>query len=379
MKINKLFILGFAFLSLVFTGCDKRDEQEVAYEFTLGESVTRNFKGTVVDENHNPVAYATIKMGSFTTTSDSNGIFNLASVPVLERFAYLTAEKDGYLTGSRATMPHEGENNMVIMLLPRNVVATIPTGQTTNVLLPNSVKLSFDGAFMTEDGAPYNGNVDIIVNYLAANDPDVFIKMPGTLLGTRTDGTLSGMETYGMINVELEGSNGEKLQIQTGHEVDMVLPIAENQLDTAPATIPLWHFDETSGLWVEEGFSRKVGNKYYGSVSHFTWWNNDYAYVVATLFVTVKNSDLTPVNGVRVTITRQAGSTGDVLMDLGVTDANGMLSAGVPRNEVLIFRAFNSFGILINQQVLPASPALERYVEVIIPTVDRISNTATTK
>lgn len=379
MKINKLFILGFASLSLLFTACDTRDEQEVAYEFTLGESVSRNFKGTVIDENHNPVAYATIKMGSFTTTSDSNGKFTLASIPVLERFAYLTAEKEGFLKGSRATMPHDGENEMTIMLLPRNVVATIPTGQATNVILPNSVKLSFDGAFMTENGTAYSGNVNVIVNHLAANDPDVFIKMPGTLLGTRTNGTLSGMETYGMINVELEGTNGEKLQIQTGHEVDMVLPIAENQLDTAPQTIPLWYFDEVNGLWKEEGFSRKVGNKYYGSVSHFTWWNNDYAYVVATLYVTVRNSDLSPVNGVRVTITRQAGSTGDVLMELGVTGANGTLSAGVPRNEVLIFRAYNSFGNLINQQVLPASPDLQRFVEVIIPTVDRVSNPATTK
>jgi len=379
MKINKQFILGFALLSLLFTGCDTRNEQEVAYEFTLGDSVTRNFKGSVVDENHNAVANATIKMGGFTTTSDSNGQFTLASVPVLERFAYLTAEKSGYIIGSRVTMPHEGENNMVIMLLPENVVATIPTGQASNVILPNSVKLSFDGAFVTENGAAYNGNVDVIVNHLAANDPDVFIKMPGTLLGTRTDGTLSGMETYGMINVELRGSNNEELQIQPGHVVDMVLPIAENQLDTAPATIPLWFFNETSGLWEEQGFSRKVGNKYFGAVSHFTWWNNDYAYVVATLFVTVKNSDLSPVNGVRVTITRQAGSTGDVLMDLGVTGVNGTLSAGVPRNEVLIFRAFNSFGILINQQVLPSSPALQRYVDIIIPTVDRVSNAAIRK
>lgn len=374
MKINKLFILGFALAGMLFSSCDTREEKELSYEFNFGNAVSRNFVGKVVDVNHSPIANATIKMGSFTTTTDANGQFSLSSVPVLERFAYLTAEKEGFMKGSRATMPHDGENNMVIMLLPENVVDTFAAGQPHNVFLPNNVKVAFDGAFMTENGAVYSGNVNVVAHELASTDPDVFIKMPGNLIGQRTDGSISGMETYGMVNVELKGDNGEKLQILTGHKAEIVQPIAQNQLDTAPATIPLWHFNETTGLWVEEGYSRKVGNKYYGEVSHFTWWNNDYAYVVATLYVTVKNSDETPVNGVRVTITRQAGSTGDVLMDLGVTGVNGTLSAGVPRNEVLIFRAYNAQGILINQQVLPASPDLQRYVTVIIPTIDRMSS-----
>lgn len=373
MKINKLFILGFALAGMLFSSCDTREEKELSYEFNFGNAVSRNFVGKVVDVNHTPIADATIKMGSFTTTTDANGQFSLSSVPVLERFAYLTAEKDGFMKGSRATMPHDGDNNMVIMLLPNNVIDTFAAGQPHNVFLPNNVKVAFDGAFMTENGTVYNGNVNVVAHELASTDPDVFIKMPGNLIGQRTDGSISGMETYGMVNVELKGDNGEKLQILTGHKAEIVQPIAQNQLDTAPATIPLWHFNETTGLWVEEGYSRKVGNKYYGEVSHFTWWNNDYAYVVATLYVTVKNSDETPVNGVRVTITRQAGSTGDVLMDLGVTGPNGTLSAGVPRNEVLIFRAYNAQGVLINQQVLPASPDLQRYVTVIIPTIDRMS------
>ena len=374
MKINKLFILGFALAGMLFSSCDTREEKDLSYEFTLGNAVARNFVGKVVDVNHSPVANATIKMGTFTTTTDANGQFSLSSVPVLERFAYLTVEKDGYMKGSRATMPHDGDNNMVVMLLPETIVDSFPAGAPHNVFLNNNnVKIAFDGAFMTEDGAVYNGTVNVVAHELASTDPDVFIKMPGTLLGQRADGSLSGMETYGMVNVELKGDNGQKLQILTGHKAEIVQNIAQNQLDTAPATIPLWYFNESTGLWVEEGFSRKVGNKYYGEVSHFTWWNNDYAYVVATLYVTVINSDQTPVNGVRVTITRQAGSTGDVLMDLGTTGPNGTLSAGVPRNEVLIFRAFNSQGVLINQQVLPASPALQRYVTVIIPTIDRMS------
>ncbi|WP_395043042.1 hypothetical protein [Flavobacterium sp.] len=374
MKTNKLLILALALVSLTFTNCDNK-EQAATNEFTFGNSVSRDFQGKIVDVNSNPIANVTISMNGQNVSTNTNGEFTLNSVSVKEHFAYLTAKKVGYINGSRAVSTHDDVNNVTIMMLPETVVATIPTGETTEVTLPNTVKVTFDGAFMFENGSTYTGNVKIIMNHLDAADPNVFDKMPGTLIGTREDGTTSGMETFGMINVELRGDLNQKLQLTSGHTANVSLPIAANQLDTAPATIPLWHFNETSGLWEEQGFSTRVGNKYVGNVSHFSWWNNDSAYVVATLNVVVTNFDGTPVNGVRITIGRAAGSTGDILMNLGITGPNGTLSAGVPKNEVLTFKAYTPDGILINTQILPASNLSVRTVYVVIPVNNKISNT----
>jgi hypothetical protein len=367
MKLNKLLVLGFALLALVFTNCNTSENTTDSYSFNFGNSITSDFTGKIVDINNNPVSGVEIAMSGQTTNTDSEGNFSLSGISVKERFAYMTATKTGFVKGSRAVMPHDGVNAVKIMLLPLNVVATVPAGETSTVTLPNTTKIIFDGAFMTENGATYNGNVKVVLNHLDSRDPFVFDKMPGNLVGTRLDGSISGMETYGMINVELIGDNNEKLELATGHTANVTMPIASNQLDTATETIPLWSFNETKGLWEEEGFSRKIGSKYIGNVSHFCWWNNDCSYVVATLYVTVLNADGTPVKGVRVTITRAGGSTGDVLMDLGTTGGNGQLSAGVPRNEVLTFKAYTQGGILINTQQLPASPDLKRYVTVVIP------------
>jgi len=371
MKINKLTSLLILSISLLLVNCSKNEESSDNYAFNFGSNITSDFTGKIVDINNNPVSGVEIAMSGETTTTDASGNFSLSGISVKERFAYLTATKNGYVIGSRAVMPHDGLNKVKIMLLPLNVVATVPTGEASTVSLPNSTKIIFDGAFMTESGAAYNGNVKVVLNHLDSRDPYVFDKMPGNLIGTRTDGSISGMETYGMINVELIGDNNEKLELSSGHTANITLPIASNQLDTAPEYIPLWSFNETKGLWEEEGFSRRVGNKYIGNVSHFCWWNNDSSFVVATLYVTVKNADGTPVKGVRVTITRAAGSTGDVLMDLGVTGDNGQLSAGVPRNEVLTFKAYNLDGALINTQQLPASSELKRYVTVVIPVLNK--------
>ncbi len=49
--------------------------------------------------------------------------------------------------------------------------------------------------------------------------------------------------------------------------------ITEEQRPGAPDSLPLWHFDEEQGLWVEAGVVRKEGLTYRAEVGHFSWWN----------------------------------------------------------------------------------------------------------
>lgn len=377
MKLNKLFILGFALATTLFTSCNNNDDDstntvnpDAEYKFDLGKDVNRAFKGLIVDENNQPLSGVTVKMSGKVTTTNASGIFTLSNVPVKERFAYLTAEKAGFVNGSRTMTTHESLNSLKIMMLQENLVKTIQTGVVSNVQLGNTT-VQFDGAFSTESGIAYTGAVKIFMNDLPSNDANVFNKMPGTLFAIDSKGEYKGLETYGMVNVDIKGANNEKLQIASGHKAKITMAIAPNQYDTAPSTMALWNFDEVQGVWKEDGFSTRVGNNYVGEVSHFCWWNNDYAYTVATLTVIAKNYDGTVAQGVRCTVTRLAGSTGDVLMELGVTGANGTLSVGVPRNEVLIFRAYDTDGVLVKEETLPASNLMSRTVNVTIPVNNR--------
>ncbi len=375
MKLNKLFILGLALATALFVNCSKNDDStntvnpDAEYKFDLGKDVNRAFKGLIVDVNNQPIAGVTVKMSGKTAVTDASGVFSLSNVPVKERFAYLTAEKAGYLKGSRTLMTHESLNTLRIMMV-QPTIKTIQSGVQSTVNVGNT-SIKFDGSFVTENGQPYNGSVKLQIVDLPSNDVNVFDKMPGTLLAINSQGEYKGLETYGMINVEMYGANNQKLQLASGHKAEITMGISDEKNGYAPQTMPLWWFDEVAGVWKEEGFSTKVGNKYVGNVSHFTWWNNDSAYVVANLTVVAKNYDNTPAQGIRCTITRQAGSTGDVLMQLGVTGSNGTLSVGVPRYEVLIFRAYDAEGVQVHYEELPASGLMSRTVYVTIPVNNR--------
>jgi hypothetical protein len=371
MKLNKLTVLGFALLALALTNCNSSDDNSNTYSYNFGNTITSSFTGKIVDENNNPISGVTIEMNGMTIITDASGNFSLSNISVKERFAYMTAKKAGYMNGSRMVTPHEGVNDVTIMLLAKNVVATIPSGQSSVVAIPGGTKVTFDGEFVTENGSAYQGNIKIAAHYLSPTDPDVTKKMPGDLVGEKTDGTITGMATFGMVNVELYGDNDQKLQLASGHVANISMPIASEQLASANETIPLWYFDEVAGLWKEQGFSRKIGNRYVGNVSHFTLWNNDWAYPVATLNVIVSNADGTRVQGVNVTISSdliiEKHSNLPLVIGLGTTSVNGTLSAGVPTNSVLTFKAYTPGGQLINVQTLPASAEMSRTVYVVIP------------
>ncbi len=379
MKLNKLTLLGFAFFTLLFSNCSKNNDEtlvETNAKFDLGKTVSRAFKGIIVDQNNNALSNVSVNMNGKTATTDANGTFTMSNVSVKERFAYLTAKKQGFFDGSRTMMTHDGLNTLKIMMIPANVTKTILSGEVSTVNLGNT-SVQFDGSFSTEAGAVYSGSVKVYMMDMPANDPNVFSKMPGSLLSIDAQGDYRGLETFGMVNVELKGTNNQKLQLTSGHTAKITMNIVNGKLEVAPTTIPMWFFDEEIGLWKEEGFSTKVGNKYVGNVSHFTRWNNDWAYTVAQLIVTASNSDNTPINNVRCEIFRPSvTATPDhwnvPLISLGVTSSNGTLSAGVPINESFIFRAYDPItGDLIYEEILPASSAMVRNVNIVIGSINR--------
>jgi hypothetical protein len=304
----------------------------INFEVNFGNSVTAKFLGRIVDEQNEPLPGVTIRIGNTVTTTDLFGTFSMSSSEVFERFAYISAEKQGYITGSRALAPSTTSVNRVeIMLLKKEVIATVASGETAMVNLSNGTEVSFDGSYATQDGTPYNGAVEVVLKHLSPEDANMAAMMPGMLFAQNTSGSAVALETYGMIAVELLSNTGQELQLGEGSTAQITMPVPANSLNP-PATIPLWHFDENVGYWIEEGQATLQGNMYVGEVSHFTFWNYDYPYPAINLCITLQDEN---GNALSYTAVELYSALLNATGTYGYTDNNGEECGLVPANEEL--------------------------------------------
>jgi len=282
-------LISFLFLALLILSCEKQDFDNgfndvptidlIDSQFqseNFGESVKANFYGVVRNESRQNLEGVQITIGNTITTTDRNGIFILNDVDVFENFAYIKAQKSGYLNGSRVVVPNKGGTNRILIeLITKEVTATINSGEFSEVITQDGGKVSFPGNFVTSDGNPYTGQVDVMVHYLQPNRSTTFSQMPGSLFAQTEGNDARNLETYGMISVNLFSPSGQELNIDENSPATIELPVDYSQTSTAPETIDLWYFDEEVGYWKEQGTATKVGDKYIGEVTHFSWWNCD--------------------------------------------------------------------------------------------------------
>jgi hypothetical protein len=330
--IKKISLILLAVFTIV--SCNNDDglvtNPPTGSTYNAGSDVNRDFLGLILDTSGNPVANANVVIGTSTTQTNARGIFSIKNASVKERFAHVKVTKTGFVNGSRVLVPTAGANRVNIMLIPNTPTQTVASGANSEVT-SNGTKVKFDGFFTDASGNAYSGNVAVSLYHLKKSDTYLNEIMPGSLLGSSITGEAKALETFGMLHVELTGTAGQKLNLATGHSAEITMDIDPSQLASAPASMPLWSFDETSGMWKEEGSATKVANKYVGTVSHFSWWNADYPYPYCTLAVTVHNSSNQPVSNLLVCITQVSGYTRG-----NTTNVLGTTSGTVPATENLV-------------------------------------------
>lgn len=373
-KIHFLFCLFIIVVS--FSSCNPSDDSNNSgpdddrFSENFGSATSRDFMGQVIDIYNNPLQGVTIKIGSSTSQTDVNGVFIINDASVYQKFAYITAKKPGYIDGSRSMVPTMGTNNVKIMLVPNSPLATIQSGETSEVSLASGTKVKFDGAFEDEEGNPYTGSVQVSMFHLTPSDENISELMPGMLYAQSETNQEVLLETYGMINVELRGNSGQKINIKKGHTAEIALPIDASQMATAPNVIPLWHFDEEKGYWKQDGIATKVGNKYVGEVSHFSWWNCDAPFPLVNLTVTVVDGNGNPISNTGVGLI----ANGNTYPVMGYTNTDGQVSGLIPANVPMVLNVYGSYYTCSANTIYYTSTIGPFSTNTILPTIT-INNT----
>lgn len=313
--------------------------------------VNGSVTGFVTNEAGEPVANASVKVGTLTTTTDDYGHFFITDKSLNAKGTVVLVEKAGYFNGSRRFSAVENETNRVkIEMISKSFDynfnaadgGTVQTADGASIVFPPNV-------IKKNDGTIYTGEVKVAAKWLDPSNVQTLDRMPGNLQGVDREAKEVALGTYGMMAVELESDAGEALNISEGNTATLSMPIPASLQGNAPSEIPLWSYNEEHGVWVEEEFAATLSNGVYvGEVSHFSFWNCDYPYPLIELTANLENQNGDPLSNYRVVITL------GIFTGSGYTCPDGSLTALVPADEDLVMEVYSICGdVLYSQNIGP--------------------------
>ena len=315
-NLSKLIFSALLAAASLLPSCKKETENLKTGGTATSSMVQTSLTGVVVDENNAPVQGASIVAYGKSSVTDSKGIFVITSLGVDANRCYLKVNKTGYFPASKAVVAvKNGITQVRVMMLDNQPHYSVNSSTGGSAVLSNGCKVDLPAnAVVDASGNSYSGTINIAIKHLDPSSTDFGYTMPGDLQAIRTDGSTASLMSYGMLGVELTGTSGQKLQIANGKQATIAVTVPSAMLGSAPSSIPLWHFDESAGIWKEDGEAVLTGNQYVGNVSHFSFWGCWTPYPSATIRGRVVDCNGNPMPGIYMS-SSNGGSA--------ITDANG--------------------------------------------------------
>jgi len=200
----------------------------------------------------------------------------------------VNASEDGFITQSVVIAKLD---ETTVQILMRTVEETISITNIEDEQIITGEKLGSQislptNALINTDGDVAEGNVTLQLTPWDVQNTDI-TAMLGNGQAINDNNENVELISAGMISIDFSDSDGNHLQLASGTTADIQMDLTQtsinNQTLSAGDTIPLWHFDETKGLWIEEGEGTVIesdtsstGLAISATVEHFSTWNWDY-------------------------------------------------------------------------------------------------------
>lgn len=345
LKNKSLLFLFTVCACLFFFSCQK----DIDYINIDGQGpdlitkVSSSVSGFVTDENNAAVAGASVSAGGSNTTTNKFGFFEIKNIQVIKNAATVKVTRPGYFNAVKTYIAADNKAaSFRIKLVPKTIIGNINASSGGSISLPDGfgISLPANAVVNASSNVAYTGTINVTAQRVDPTATDFISSLPGDMRGIGTDGVLKLLKGYGLAAVELTGASGELLQIASGKKATLTLPIPNSLSSTAPASIPLWYFDEATGLWKEQGSATRTGNSYVGDVSHFSWWYMGFPGPYIQFNCTVKDQAGNPLECF-MTVTMQGNPGG--IYGFGTADAGGYLSGPIPANSALTLSFYMNY------------------------------------
>jgi hypothetical protein len=245
------------------------------------------FSGQVRDElTHAAIAGAAVtivdSVDSKTAVADAQGFFYLAIKEDPDARYVMNIHKPGYAYLSQVfdNASYGGKYD----LAPATQVSCDPNGTITLVDRPRGANKEQRGAkiilqpksLVDKSGNPAPSPLTCSISTL---DPSLR-PLPGDYRAKDKLGKDQSLVSYGAVFGEFSDAAGNLYNLASGATAIVISPVPNGLQSVAPAVVPVWSYDETTGFWKEEGqanLQNSGGLSYAFKTSHFSYLNTDVA------------------------------------------------------------------------------------------------------
>ena len=337
---KKMEIFFIVMLVTLLTGCGggSGDSSIQAVETASASKAVQ--QGHITDSlTGEPLANVEVTIGSYTTTTDAQGFYELKDIAVSDK-AVVTFKHESYYLNSEIIAIKGYSNgttlspNYLEFALDKYDDSQNDDSQNEKLWSENFGIEIPGGIYTDEEGNDYSGNVIAEVAYediSTEKGRDVF---PGAYEGKNSNDVIVPFVSYGFMVIDLKDENGTALNISG----DIVLTF-HTAIGATADIIPLWYYDYAQGVWIEEGYATRLADgKYEGTVSHPGTWSLSQPIEDAASVYTdrILYPDGTPVTNIRV----HAVGNNWIRTDLS-TDENGEFEIEVIPGEDFKLKAYH--------------------------------------
>ena len=294
----RLVLLGYSALALSLASCSNSKKSENRWE-DVTDTVTYN---KALEKNHSSIntalsdndevktlpIYGNIGLDSVLIEStnqtqeysNKDGLFKLQGIKTRNGRYVVRFSKEGYFPLVKSEAYNETDNILVKLqkMGDSERTAHVEFNATESKVLnvqDMMIKIPANSLGTILSNEEYNGKVTADIYYLSPNDAEFAERMPGGDLAARNAaGKDVDLFSYGMVNLILKDSTGTPMEFKKDSAATVVFPLPKG-METDVKSMPLWHFNNSTGLWDEQGIAYRQGDLFVGKVGHFSWWNLD--------------------------------------------------------------------------------------------------------
>ncbi|AKQ68316.1 RTX toxin [Myxococcus hansupus] len=233
---------------------------------TVAAQTYERFAGRLSDKATGAALVSTVTVNGYRKATATNGSFEIY-VPTASRYVF-DVSMNGYVPTS--IIHHRSPPADLDVKLTRAEVHTINPTQNIDVTDNRGTRITIPaGSLVDSAGRPAPSSVQLqLYTYDLRNE-----QMVGDMSAIDVNGRPVALISLGAFSAEFRDTNGTLYNLANGRAA--TIRMNTDPASTFSGAIPLWWYDQSRGLWVEEGMGYVENGVATGQVRHFTVWNFD--------------------------------------------------------------------------------------------------------